>query len=86
MTQFHELVGDPLAFAPIFLEIKKHTQSGMRFYHPAESPYLPKIESFLGVGSKNALSFFKVLDGPGIVEWLSAARYLGAGFGELGRC
>lgn len=77
----HEFVGNVKTFAPLFLKLKEHAVSGMRVCQPCESPYMAQLESYLGRGTKNAMCFFKVIDGPGLVEWLSLARYLGQGFG-----
>jgi GNAT superfamily N-acetyltransferase len=77
----HEFVGNPKAFPFLLNALLPHTLSGLRVYHPAESALLPTMEHWIGPGTKNALSFFKVIDGPGLVAWLEAARYMPAGFG-----
>lgn len=77
----HEVLGEPRALPHLLTHLVPHCVSGLRVYQPVNSPMMAALEHWLGAGTKNALSFFKVIDGPGLVDWLEKARVMGPGFG-----
>lgn len=77
----HELVGYTSCVGPLLGECLKHIESSLRVHQPVGSPLVKELEHWLGTGSKQAMGFVKVLDGPKLSEWIMKSGYLPSGIG-----
>lgn len=77
----HELVGYPQSIPPLLQKFATHIESGLRLHQPLGSPLLSEITHWLGNGSRQAMGFIKVLDGPKLADWISKSGYLPPGIG-----
>ena len=77
----HEIVGSPACVGTLLKEMVKFCASGLRVQIPTQSPLNTELEHWLGKGTKSALAFFKVLQGPQLAEWIQSAGILPAGIG-----
>ena len=75
----HEILGPKECVAPLLKELAQHSESGLRLYHPPASPLVSELEHWLGAKTTRAMAFFKVLDGPLLIDWINQAKLLPQG-------